>query len=104
MAVREAEQAEGLALQRGGAGDHGECRYVVGGLDVVGADGGQVGEQAGETVYRGVVVGAFACGFGQCGIGALGWIDGVSAFGGSVDDRPLKRNRWARAPGATSAA
>src|SRR6185312_5138968 len=82
VAGGEAEQVEGLALQRGGAGDHGECRRVVGGLDVVGADGGQVGEQAGEAVYRDAVLGAFARGFGERLVGALGRGDGVGAFGG----------------------
>ena len=60
MAVGDAKQFEGAPLQRGGRGDHGERGHVVVGLDVVGADGGQVGEQAGETVYRVVVLGAFA--------------------------------------------
>ena len=46
------EEFEGPALQRGGAGDDGEGWHVVGGLDLVGADGGQVGEQAGEAVHR----------------------------------------------------
>ena len=36
-----------------------KARRVVGGLDLVGADGGQIGQQGGEAVYRGVVVGAF---------------------------------------------
>ena len=76
------EEFEGPPLQWGGGGGHGEGWHVVGGLDVVGADGGQVGEQAGEAVHRGVVGGAFARGFGQRGIGALGCGDGVGAFGG----------------------
>jgi hypothetical protein len=49
---------------------------------VVGADGGQVGEQAGEAVHRDAVVGAFARGFGERGVGALGRGDGIGAFGG----------------------
>ena len=52
----DAEQFEGAPVQRGGRGDHGERGHVVSGLDVVGADGGQVGEQAGEAVYRDAVL------------------------------------------------
>ena len=48
------------------------------GLDVVGADGGQVGEQAGEAVYRDAVLGAFARGFGERLVGALGRGDGAA--------------------------
>jgi hypothetical protein len=33
-------------------------------------------------VYRGAVVGAFAGGLGQCGIGAFSFVDGVGASGG----------------------
>ena len=54
----------------------------MGGLDLVGAEGGQVGEQAGEAVYWGVLGGAFTRRFGQGLIGALGRGDGVGAFGG----------------------
>jgi hypothetical protein len=60
VSVGDAEEFEGAPLQRGGRGDHGERRHVVGGLDVVGADGGQVGEQAGEAVHWAVVLGVFA--------------------------------------------
>jgi hypothetical protein len=41
-------------------------------LNLVGADGGQVGEQAGEAVHRMVVFGAFARCLGEGFIGALG--------------------------------
>jgi hypothetical protein len=48
----DAEQVEGLPLQRGGGGNEPEAGLGgVGGLDGVEADGGQVGEQAAETVY-----------------------------------------------------
>src|SRR4029077_12646619 len=80
--MRDVEQFEGSPLQCGGAGDLGECRQVVGGLDLVGADGGQVGEQAGGAVARGGGGGAFARGFCEGLIGALGRGDGVGAFGG----------------------
>src|SRR6185503_9100069 len=76
------EEFEGSPLQWSGAGGHGECGHVVGGLDLVGAEGGQVGEQAGEAVYGGVLGGAFTRRFGQGLIGALGRGDGVGAFGG----------------------
>ena len=49
---------------------------------MVGAEGGQVGEQAGEAVHRGVLGGAFTRRFLEGGIGALGGGDGVGAFGG----------------------
>ena len=52
------EEFEGPPLQWGGPGGHGEGWPVVGGLNLVGAEGAQVGEQAGETVQRGVVGGA----------------------------------------------
>ena len=78
----DAEEFEGPPLQRGGGGGHGERWGVVGGLDVVGADGGQVGEQAGEAVHRGVLGGAFTGGFGQRFIGALSCGHRVGAFGG----------------------
>ena len=80
--MRDVEQFEGSPLQCGGAGDLGECRYVLGGLDLVGADGGQVGEQAGEAVHGVVIVGAFARGLLKRWVGALCGGDGVSAFGG----------------------
>src|SRR6476660_2747842 len=79
----DAQEFEGPLLQGGGGGGHGERWGVVGGLDVVGAEGGQVGEQAGEAVHRGVLGGAFTGGFGQRFIGALSCGDGVGAFGGS---------------------
>src|SRR5258705_53034 len=82
VGVRDGEKSEAPPLQRGRGGGHRERWHVVGGLDVVGADGGQVGEQAGETVHRGVVDSVFARGLGQCGVGALGRGDGIGAFGG----------------------
>jgi len=63
VAVGDVEEFEGPPLQWGGGGGDGEWRRVVGGLDLVGADGGQIGQQGGEAVYRGVVVGAFTGGF-----------------------------------------
>ena len=64
VAVGDAEEFEGPPLQWGGGGDLGECGHVVGGLNLVGAEGGQIGEQAGEAVHRGVILGAFTRGFG----------------------------------------
>jgi hypothetical protein len=81
VAVGDAEEFEGPPLQRGGGGDHGECRHVVVGLNLVGTDGGQVGQQAGEAVHGGVVVGAFMRGFLECLVRALGGGDGVGPFG-----------------------
>ena len=49
---------------------------------MVGADGGQVGEQAGEAVHRVVIFGAFARCLRQRFVGALGGRDGIVAFGG----------------------
>ena len=49
-------------LHWGGRGDLGERWHVISGLNLVGADGGQIGEQAGEAVYWGVLGGAFAGG------------------------------------------
>ena len=53
------EEFEGSTLQRGGGGEFGECRHVVDGLDVVGAQGGQVFEQAGELREMGAGVSLF---------------------------------------------
>ena len=64
------------------------------GLDVVGADGGQVGEQAGEAVYRDAVLGAFARGFGERLVGALGRGDGVGAFGGCAGFVVVVEQDW----------
>src|SRR5271166_3907640 len=83
-AVRDAEEFEGSPLQRGEGGEFDEWRHVVGGLDVVDADGGQILEQGGEAMHRVVVFGAFAGGFGEGGIGALGRGDGVGALGRSA--------------------
>ena len=47
---------------------------------MVGADGGQVGEQAGEAVHRVVIFGAFARCLGQRLIGALGGRDGAGCM------------------------
>ena len=81
-AVADAEQVEGLALQRGGGGDEPEGgQGGVGGLDLVEADGGQVGEQAGEAVHGQVAVGALGRGFGQGPRGAGGRGDGAGAGG-----------------------
>ena len=52
---------------------------------MVGADGGHVGEQAGEAVHRGVVGGVFAGGFGLGGVGALGRGNGIGAFSGRAE-------------------
>src|SRR6185436_7950070 len=82
VAVGEVEQFEGPPLQWGGGGGHGECGHVVGGLNLVGADGGQVGEHGGEAVHRGVLGGAFTRGLGQGVSGALCGCDGGGAFGG----------------------
>jgi hypothetical protein len=64
-AVGDAEQFEGPALDRGGRGDLGEGGQAAGGLDVVGGDGGQVGEQGGEAVHRLAAGGDFRGGLGQ---------------------------------------
>ena len=45
------EEFEGSPLQWGGCGGHGERWHVVGGLVVVCAEGGQVGEQAGDLTF-----------------------------------------------------
>jgi len=50
-------------------------RAGVGGRDGVRADGGQVGQQAGEAVYRQLVMGVLGGGFGQGLRGAGGWGD-----------------------------
>ena len=63
-AVRDVEEFVGSPVQRGGGGEFGERWHLVGGLDVVGAEGGQICQQAGETVHRVVVLGAFAGCFG----------------------------------------
>src|SRR6516165_1049963 len=50
--VGDSEVFECLPLHWGGRGDLDEGWQVVGGLNLVGADGGQIGEQAGEAVHR----------------------------------------------------
>ena len=85
------QEVEGAPLQRGWGGGLGECWQIVGGLDEVGADGGQVGDQAGEAVHRCVVFGAFARCLLQRFVGALSGRDGVGAFGGGGFVVVLKR-------------
>ena len=64
------EQFEGPPLRWGGRGDSGECWHFVASCSGW-RDGGQVCEQAGESVHRVVVVGAFAEG-GECVVGTCG--------------------------------
>ena len=63
---------------------------------MVSADGGEVGEQAGEAVHWEAVFGVFARGFGECVVGALGRGDGVGAFGGCAGFVVVVKQDWSQ--------